>query len=293
MALEVDAMSELQSSLRETQNIGGQTTEYIVPSSACPTLADSGVFSVGVSFAKLGFRFVRHQPEISVILISLAGSGRVYVNGEWQTLATGAAYIAPPLALHAYEATQIKTWRICWAAFNKGTFANDFLGFKAPAIVSAETIPLQHLINALYQEYIGAQDTHSMRQLSELISHYSRRLISNLFPMPTISNLLALIAKDLSRSWKVKDLAAQMGMSSEKLRLICHRQLGRSLGKHITLMRMQRATHLLTYTDWTVEDVARSVGYSDPFAFSTAFRRVVSEPPSQYRERRLRELNRK
>lgn len=49
--------------------------------------------------------------------------------------------------------------------------------------------------------------------------------------------------------------------------------------------RMARAADLLRQPDETVASVAEKIGYSTPFAFSAAFKRVRGMSPRQYRAR--------
>jgi AraC-like DNA-binding protein len=56
--------------------------------------------------------------------------------------------------------------------------------------------------------------------------------------------------------------------------------------QHLTFLRMQRAAELLFSTDEKVARIAEQVGYSDPFAFSVAFKKWTGCPPSEFRELR-------
>ena len=47
---------------------------------------------------------------------------------------------------------------------------------------------------------------------------------------------------------------------------------------------MRRAAALLAAESYTVEAVARLVGYENPYTFSTAFKRQMGAPPSAYRQ---------
>ena len=104
-------------------------------------------------------------------------------------------------------------------------------------------------------------------------------------PQDRLSPLWEAVDADLARPWTVRELAAKACMSGEYLRSLCHRQLGRPPGQHLTYLRMQRAAALLKTTDWTIETIAYTVGYNNPFAFSTAFKRWMRLPPSAYRSR--------
>lgn len=52
---------------------------------------------------------------------------------------------------------------------------------------------------------------------------------------------------------------------------------------YLTGWRLDVAADLLRESDATVEAVARKVGYSTPFAFSAAFKRVRGVSPQEYR----------
>ncbi|NEE50409.1 helix-turn-helix transcriptional regulator, partial [Streptomyces sp. SID8455] len=52
---------------------------------------------------------------------------------------------------------------------------------------------------------------------------------------------------------------------------------------YLTGWRLALAADLLRESDATVEAVGRKVGYSAPFAFSTAFKRVRGVSPQEYR----------
>jgi AraC-like DNA-binding protein len=53
----------------------------------------------------------------------------------------------------------------------------------------------------------------------------------------------------------------------------------------LTGWRLALAADLLEEPDATIASVARQVGYSTPFAFSTAFKRFHEVSPQQHRRR--------
>jgi AraC-like DNA-binding protein len=52
---------------------------------------------------------------------------------------------------------------------------------------------------------------------------------------------------------------------------------------YLTGWRMALAADLLRSSDATIDEVARHVGYANPFALSVAFKRVRGVSPSRYR----------
>jgi AraC-like DNA-binding protein len=54
--------------------------------------------------------------------------------------------------------------------------------------------------------------------------------------------------------------------------------------KQVAMLRMRHAAVLLAHDAYSVEAVAGRVGYDNPYAFSTAFKRYMGVPPSRYRQ---------
>jgi transcriptional regulator GlxA family with amidase domain len=78
-------------------------------------------------------------------------------------------------------------------------------------------------------------------------------------------------------------LARIVDVSGEHLRRLCIREFRHSPMHHVSHLRMQRAGELLVSTQRKVQDIARAVGYEDPFAFATAFKRHMKTTPTRFR----------
>jgi AraC-like DNA-binding protein len=91
------------------------------------------------------------------------------------------------------------------------------------------------------------------------------------------------VATRLGEPWSLDRLAQKCHLSTEHLRRLCRRELGRSPMHHVIFLRMQLAAKLLATTDDKVETIARTVGYENPFVFSTTFKKWVGWRPSEYR----------
>jgi len=61
--------------------------------------------------------------------------------------------------------------------------------------------------------------------------------------------------------------------------------VGVSPGRYLTELRMSRAEDALARTGAPLATIARNVGYSNEFAFATAFRRHSGSSPGQWRRR--------
>lgn len=63
------------------------------------------------------------------------------------------------------------------------------------------------------------------------------------------------------------------------------RTIGHSIGKEITLVRMDHARHLLATTDYKIDAVARMCGYTDTSAFGRLFKQFHQQSPAAYRKK--------
>ena len=72
-------------------------------------------------------------------------------------------------------------------------------------------------------------------------------------------------------------------MSSEHLRRVCRKELGRAPMEHLTFLRIQQAKHLLSVTDDKVEVIAQMVGFESVNTFSNTYKKWVGWSPSRQR----------
>lgn len=100
---------------------------------------------------------------------------------------------------------------------------------------------------------------------------------------PVVGRALSLLHHDVAHPWTVEELAERVGVSRAALGRGFTALLGSPPMAYLTSWRLALAADLLVSSDATVASVARRVGYSTPFSFSTAFKRVHGTSPQQYR----------
>jgi len=104
---------------------------------------------------------------------------------------------------------------------------------------------------------------------------------------PVVGRALALLHQDPARPWTVASLAAAVGVARATLARRFTALVGRPPMAYLTAHRLDWAADLLRDDpDSTVEAVARTVGYTSPFAFSAAFKRHHGTSPRHLRDTR-------
>jgi AraC-like DNA-binding protein len=270
--------------IRETHIIGSETREWIVSSSLCPALQHHDISLVGLTEADSDFQFRRFDPQGSQIIACTEGFGWVWLENQWMPCQAGQVYVTPPHVFHAYHSDARSPWKLCWVQ-SSGNWL--YLG-ERPRLLSADPGPLSEVISGLHREVMQSAETTLLPPWAFLIYSYALRLVRPGCGDPRLRFLWERVGEDLAAPWTAEELARLIGFSPEHLRRLCKTHLALSPMRHVTALRMRRASALLASESYTVEAVAHLVGYDNPYAFSTAFKRHMGMPPSEYRQGNVR-----
>lgn len=88
----------------------------------------------------------------------------------------------------------------------------------------------------------------------------------------------------------VQDVADYVGIHRSHFTVAFTKLLGISPGQYLLRLRMNNGARMLEETDFSITEIALSLGYSDIFAFTRAFSNYYRMPPSVYRTSRRSEL---
>lgn len=101
-------------------------------------------------------------------------------------------------------------------------------------------------------------------------------------PRKEIIIAVELLRSNLSRPWKVAELAREIAMSPAHLARLFRDQLGISPAAYLRQARADRMADLLATTDLTVGDAGAAVGWRDPAIASRSFKRRYGVTPRAF-----------
>lgn len=81
----------------------------------------------------------------------------------------------------------------------------------------------------------------------------------------------------------ISEYAKMCGISTSYFISRFTKEYGMPPYRYLTLIRISQAKHLLLENGISISEIARSVGYSDPFCFSRIFKRYTGMSPKEYR----------
>jgi len=264
---------------------GPKSARWVLEAADCKALAVPRIARLGIDDAVAPYQRVRLHPSGSFLMICVAGSGRVLLDGRWQTLGQGMACMAPPRVPNAFQALRGKPWRFLWLRYEEPPFVTPLVSAASPVRVKVDTAQLLRVWEGLRSEWDGARDAPALHHWIELVQHHARRLAEPWRRDERLRALWDTVQQRIAEDWSVATLAHVAHVSEEHFRRLCWKELGRSPIAHLTSLRVQAAQTLLTTTHDKQEVIASLVGYQSPIAFSRAFRRWVGCLPSEYRAR--------
>jgi two-component system response regulator YesN len=80
-------------------------------------------------------------------------------------------------------------------------------------------------------------------------------------------------------------VAAQVLLSPTYFSLVFGREVGETFIEYLTNVRIRKAIELLRATSLTSSEIAYRIGYHNPRYFYAVFRKVVGQPPNEFRRR--------
>ncbi|HEY2129503.1 MAG TPA: AraC family transcriptional regulator [Streptosporangiaceae bacterium] len=100
---------------------------------------------------------------------------------------------------------------------------------------------------------------------------------------PVVGRALRMLQNNPAQPWTVASLAREAGVSRAALARRFAELVGEPPMTFLTAWRLALAADLLREPGTTISAVAQQVGYSSPFALSTAFKRVRGVSPNEHR----------
>ena len=230
----------------------------------------------------------------AIVILCADGAGWCELDGVRHEVGPEEMLIIPPGHPHRYYAHTDQPWSIWWLHV-VGADVADLLaaiGLTAGQPTAALLDPYlvftlaASICDAMARDETSASLTAAAgtawNLLAQLAAERERRSGTDDQPLRSVQDHLR---EHLSDPVRVPALAALAGFSTSHFSARFHAVTGFSVTEYMKRLRMARARQLLIGSDHTVADIARSVGYPDPFYFSRQFSAVHGICPRDYRVR--------
>ncbi len=110
-------------------------------------------------------------------------------------------------------------------------------------------------------------------------------------PVMKLNRLLSYMEQHPEKNFPVKELASFMGMSEKYFIQFFHSHIGHSPKQYMINLKMNFSVKLLSEPALTLAEIASKLQYSDPYAFSKAFKKYYGESPGAFRKHYLTNIS--
>ena len=237
-----------------------------------------------------------------VIHFVLSGKGIFSIDGKKYELEAGSGFLILPGELAFYQADERNPWTYIWVGFN-GSKAQEYisgigLSSHAPIFQSEEHEKLYACVKDMIEHntYGVANELRRVGQLHVFLS-----MIAKDTPMEEeiekrnqyVKRAIDYIQSNYHIPIKVTDVANFVCINRSYLYSLFQEALEMSPQQFLSRYRITKAAELLLTSSLSIESIALSTGYNDPFVFTKAFKNLTGMSPTVYRKEKKKPKNKK
>lgn len=160
------------------------------------------------------------------------------------------------------------------------------LGKNSPEIVRAlhqiYQCPYHGLTRQVYLESKALELFSLQFNSCDLSSVSSQKLSIKKEDLDRVEYAKDILIQSYLNPPSLKELSQKVGLNDRTLKLGFKQLFGTTVFGYLYNYRMEQAQELLRNSNLTIAQIAHRVGYSNPEAFSTAFRRKFAQSPKSY-----------
>lgn len=233
---------------------------------------------------RAGFQFLTLE-------LVIQGAGAITLGNQEYPLTPGTAFIYGGEVPHRINVHPVKGLTKHFIA-TTGREVSEWIseaGLRNPSVFQVRGLPeLTRIFESITA--VGRGDRASRQRLClASVQHLIMRLGDlmtqsegdRLLALSTYRRCRVMIEEGCLRFQSVQEIAAACHVAPEYLCRLFKRFRRQSPFQYLQSLKMNRAVELLHEGKQTVRQVAEEVGFSDPYHFSRAFKRIYGLPPSR------------
>ena len=220
-----------------------------------------------------------HAHEFAQLVLPLAGSLEIDLEGQGARLDRTQAACVPPGMRHAQESRLPNRFLVVdLPAVDTDILALDKLAARRFVTI---TPAAAHLIDYMGAALEGGAPARNMALWTPLLLDALAEAPPR--PVSRLAALLAAMGSEHVLGWTVADLAAQAKLSSSRLHAVFREELGTTPHTWLAERRLEQVLRWLATTELPIAEIALRAGFSDQSALTRAVRKACGMTPAAYR----------
>lgn len=243
--------------------------------------------------AKYHYRERMQGVEEYILIYCLEGQGIIEIPNKTISLNRGDIFCIPKKISHRYYANQKDPWSILWMHFN--TELNIEFGLDKEQMIAAHAIERYSLLQSHFIDLFELGEKAKSLETSICTSQLLRLVLSEIYYLTDtlasqqknsyLSRCITYMNDNINQPLTLNNLAAHLEISASYLSAIFKSYTDRSPIDYFIDMRIEQACKYLKLSELRIYEVAKKVGYNDPYYFSRQFKKTTGYSPREYRTR--------
>lgn len=226
-----------------------------------------------------------------IFLYCIKGEGWIIINKKTIKLTPNTAFIIPKNTPHKYGSSANNPWSIYWIHFSgiyASTFYERFSQNKENAVAIAydesKLIVLKEIITVLENELTEERIEILHFKLINFLSSISYSNVLENLVTDNISLSISFMKTNLNQTMTIEKLANQACYSVSRYSELFKKKTGYSPIQFFIRLKIQKACEYLNFTNLSIKEICKEVGFEDPYYFSRMFKKQIGLSPMQYKK---------
>ncbi|HPR30640.1 MAG TPA: AraC family transcriptional regulator [Prolixibacteraceae bacterium] len=290
--------------MKRKEGFPGQLS-YVIPKNILMKLMEQPLYHdlhiTDIGYYPHALYHFRERPkgiDQLILIYTIEGQGYVEISGKGHKLSPQHFIMIPPHSPHTYYADKQNPWSIYW--IHVGGEKAKYFAAPVSQALPVERSPTSRINEriALFDELFKCLEMGYGIEILEYVNLCLPRLLATFTHIQQyvslnesithdpVSQAINFMLDNLKNKRTLKALADEVNLSASYFSRLFLSRTGFPPMEYFNQLKIQHSCRLLDSKNLSVADVAREIGFEDPFYFSRLFRKVMNQSPRDYRKDR-------
>lgn len=241
--------------------------------------------------AKYHYRERINGVDEFVLIYCLEGQGTIEIPDSVISMSRGDIFCIPKKVAHRYYANENDPWSILWMHFH--TNLDHFLGLHKKLVIKVLAKERYIILQGHFIDIFELAGNVNSDEMITCTSQLLRLVLSEIFFLADgsishqknlyLAKCISYMSENIDQDINLAEFAKHLEISSSYLNSLFKNYTNKSPIEYFIEMRIEQACKYLKLSNLKIYEIAKKVGYQDPYYFSRLFKKNTGYSPKDYR----------